>query len=310
MPKRSAASSDDSIRIRRELHRKQQATYYYKLKSTKDGHEQFNEMHRQRIARNRAKSANKKLLKVKEELSLQLSWSQRSIIDANVEHHRTKLESNPNFHLIDKDYKEDIKVIRWENKMIKYEVTVTKNVLGGSSMPARLLLSKEQQPQLLDGVGTVNTEPPKHQPSSFKPPPVQPSNSTFMGQTSTPSIQVPTSPASTFPTQPVTPPTPMLVKAEQAAQSADEFIRENQRSAIAMAAERAIHDKTTPQTPVNDAGLKTNNNPMQELDMCGSMGLYEIAETDSDLVAAVLLALKKGGGNTCPKFSIRQNRYP
>ncbi|KAL7467629.1 hypothetical protein ACHAXS_007870 [Conticribra weissflogii] len=58
--------------------------------------------------------------------------------------------------------------------------------------------------------------------------------------------QVPTTPQHhTAPPPPISPTSPPLrVKAEKAMQSADEFIREKQRSAIAMAAERAMHERS------------------------------------------------------------------
>jgi len=58
--------------------------------------------------------------------------------------------------------------------------------------------------------------------------------------------QVPSTPQHhTAPPPPMSPTSPPLrVKAEKAMQSADEFIREKQRSAIAMAAERAMHERS------------------------------------------------------------------
>jgi len=141
---------------RRELHRKQQSTYYYKLRSTEEGHKQFNEMHRQRTARTRAKSARRRLAGVRDGLYSRLSASQRADVETDVERHRERLASAPDFHLMDADYKEDIREIRLENKIMKYEVRAMKKVLGDTS--------KDRQPeperhQSLDGFGTMKFHP-------------------------------------------------------------------------------------------------------------------------------------------------------
>jgi len=149
---------EDSIKLSR--HRQQQASYYQKLKSTKDGHRQFNDMHRQRMARTRAKSARTKLLKVRDELLSQLSASQRSHVNSETNHYRQTLESDPNFHLIDRGYKEDIKKLRLENKFVKYETSVMKKVLGGKSLPdfPPFPLPNDYQNKLLDGSWTSNSQ--------------------------------------------------------------------------------------------------------------------------------------------------------
>ena len=97
----------------------------------------------------------------------------------------------------------------------------------------------------------------QHQP----PPPFQsPSLSASTPTKQLAPVAIPSSPANmhTHPKQPETPPTPMLIKAERAANKADEFLREKQRSAISVAAERAILDKATQQTPV-ESSWKTEN---------------------------------------------------
>ncbi|KAL7458359.1 hypothetical protein ACHAWC_009930 [Mediolabrus comicus] len=53
---------------------------------------------------------------------------------------------------------------------------------------------------------------------------------------------------------------PMRVKAEMAMQNAEEFIKEKQRSAIAMAAERAMNEKTSSSSESGSGGWKMSNN--------------------------------------------------
>lgn len=112
-----------------------------------------------------------------------------------------------------------------------------------------------------DNVMTSIPEPVEQQqqppPPSFQSPPIPASTPTKQLAPMT----IPSSPAhvNTHPQQPETPPTPMLIKAERAANKADEFLREKQRSAISVAAERAILDKATQQQTPVEPGWKTEN---------------------------------------------------
>ena len=93
-----------------------------------------------------------------------------------------------------------------------------------------------QQPVLatesnyVHNVGGMNSIPAP-EPSSFQPPP----------------------PTDTSPYAPAMSP-PMRVKAEMATQNAEEFIKEKQRSAIAMAAERAMNEKATSSSQNGSSG--------------------------------------------------------
>ena len=120
------------------------------------------------------------------------------------------------------------------------------------------------------GVGSSSSAPdnvmasipePVEQQQQLPPPSFQsPSLSALTPTKQLAPMAIPSSPAQmqTHPQQPETPPTPMLIKAERAANKADEFLREKQRSAITVAAERAILDKATQQTPV-EPSWKTEN---------------------------------------------------
>merc|ERR1719491_477776 len=120
---------DDVSRPDRLRHRLQQATYYAKCKATEEGRQQFNAMHQQRTARSRAKSQHKKLLEVKRELRLRLSPDEHSFVEADAAQYGLGLTRAPDFPLSNQEYKEDIRAMRLENKILKYETKSMKKVL-------------------------------------------------------------------------------------------------------------------------------------------------------------------------------------
>jgi len=114
---------------------------------------------------------------------------------------------------------------------------------------------QQPQPMVTDSPnmnGGMNTIPAP-EPSSFQPPPPLSTDSSYAPQPTSsnnnPPMYQPSPMASQIKTgidehsHHVSP--PMRVKAERAMQNAEEFIKEKQRSAIAMAAERAMNDKAT-----------------------------------------------------------------
>jgi len=120
------SDGDENVRLR---HRLQQASYYAKLKATEEGRQQFNAMHRQRTARSRAKSQHRKLLEVERELTARLSRPECSFVEADAAQYRLGLTRAPDFHLSDRKYKEDIRAVRLENKILKYKTKLMMNVL-------------------------------------------------------------------------------------------------------------------------------------------------------------------------------------
>jgi len=153
------SDDDDVSRQDRLRHRLQQATYYAKIKSTKEGHQQFNEMHRQRTARSRAKSQHKKLLEVKRELRSRLSPDEHSFIEADAAQYGMGLTRAPDFHLSDREYKEDIRAFRLENKILKYETKLMKKVLTKPALLDQLKFDGSQRNRTV----SISTCPPSPQ---------------------------------------------------------------------------------------------------------------------------------------------------